>query len=352
MLLVPRPPLLAGRCFTLARFEDTSCQVGSLWEYDGGREANERIAESAVRSVPSQIMHVHQSLTSQQKDANLARVRDNERRSRARRKEYLSELESKYQNCERMGVEANAEIQTAARLVLADNKRLRAMLTSLGVSDADMDRSSQTPSAARDLEGMLSQRRPCGGGGAVSCSEGVRSRPAAAVRPLASSSPQPQQQPQLNAPAVEALDRWSHGSRIHATRMNQVRGHRQQPLPEPMSPAHRPVPRQREESPEPPAFEALNRWSDGNRIHATGMNQILGEQQQPPAGSHATSSNSDATNLEAANYAPGNSRSCHQVADAIRMMHPYIGMELEADLGCAGDEGECTTASVGKETSP
>ncbi|EME40461.1 hypothetical protein DOTSEDRAFT_101639, partial [Dothistroma septosporum NZE10] len=64
--------------------------------------------------------------------------RDNQRRSRARRKEYLSELESKYQNCERVGVEANAEIQTAARLVLADNKRLRAMLKSLGISDADI----------------------------------------------------------------------------------------------------------------------------------------------------------------------------------------------------------------------
>ncbi|KAF2838760.1 hypothetical protein M501DRAFT_907401, partial [Patellaria atrata CBS 101060] len=63
---------------------------------------------------------------------HLARIRDNQRRSRARRKEYLQELEWKYRNCEQLGVEASAEIQLAARRVLEENKRLRALLKQKG----------------------------------------------------------------------------------------------------------------------------------------------------------------------------------------------------------------------------
>ncbi|KAF1817137.1 hypothetical protein P152DRAFT_382253, partial [Eremomyces bilateralis CBS 781.70] len=63
-----------------------------------------------------------------------ARIRDNQRRSRARRKEYLQELEEKYRHCEQMGVEASAEIQAAARKVLDENKKLRAILQQRGLS--------------------------------------------------------------------------------------------------------------------------------------------------------------------------------------------------------------------------
>jgi len=55
-----------------------------------------------------------------------ARVRDNQRRSRARRKEYLQELQSKIQDCERSGVQASLEIQVAARAVSAENASLKA----------------------------------------------------------------------------------------------------------------------------------------------------------------------------------------------------------------------------------
>ncbi|CAF9943205.1 MAG: hypothetical protein ALECFALPRED_010837 [Alectoria fallacina] len=54
-----------------------------------------------------------------------ARIRENQRRSRARRKEYLQELEQKLRKCEQAGVEASVDIQLAARKVAEENKRLR-----------------------------------------------------------------------------------------------------------------------------------------------------------------------------------------------------------------------------------
>jgi hypothetical protein len=56
---------------------------------------------------------------------NPVRVRDNQRRSRARRKEYLQELEAKLRRWEASGVQASVDIQTAARAVQAENARLR-----------------------------------------------------------------------------------------------------------------------------------------------------------------------------------------------------------------------------------
>ena len=70
---------------------------------------------------------------------NLARIRDNQRRSRARRKDYLHELEAKWRVCEQLGVEASAEMQSAARKVLDENKRLRALLRQRGMADDEID---------------------------------------------------------------------------------------------------------------------------------------------------------------------------------------------------------------------
>ncbi|EMC91909.1 hypothetical protein BAUCODRAFT_40476, partial [Baudoinia panamericana UAMH 10762] len=67
------------------------------------------------------------------------RIRDNQRRSRARRKEYLQELETRYRQCEQSGVEATAEVQAAARRVVEENKRLRYLLKQQGFTDAEID---------------------------------------------------------------------------------------------------------------------------------------------------------------------------------------------------------------------
>ncbi|KAI4735668.1 hypothetical protein E4T50_13824 [Aureobasidium sp. EXF-12298] len=95
-----------------------------------------------------------------QKEANVARIRDNQRRSRARRKEYLQELEAKYRLCEAVGAEASQEIQTAARKVLDENERLRRLLRQQGFSDANVDGNgpdecASSSSAAETLSVML-----------------------------------------------------------------------------------------------------------------------------------------------------------------------------------------------------
>ncbi|EFY89842.1 hypothetical protein MAC_04051 [Metarhizium acridum CQMa 102] len=75
----------------------------------------------------------------QDQSASAIRIRDNQRRSRARRKEYVENLERKVQEYERRGVEATLEMQQAARTVAVENSRLKMMLASLGVSEGDVD---------------------------------------------------------------------------------------------------------------------------------------------------------------------------------------------------------------------
>ncbi|KAF5610052.1 uncharacterized protein FSUBG_3581 [Fusarium subglutinans] len=67
--------------------------------------------------------------------ANLARIRDNQRRSRARRREYLQELEQRLRVYELQGVEASSEVQHAARRVAEENRQLRGLLNRHGISD-------------------------------------------------------------------------------------------------------------------------------------------------------------------------------------------------------------------------
>lgn len=105
-----------------------------------------------------------------QKSSNLARIRDNQRRSRARRKEYLQELEAKIRNCEQMGVTASTEIQSAARKVLDENRKLRALLRERGVPETEImaitgasDLTFDGPSPAPMLASMLNTKKTCSG---------------------------------------------------------------------------------------------------------------------------------------------------------------------------------------------
>ncbi|KAH6680175.1 hypothetical protein B0J14DRAFT_259026 [Halenospora varia] len=74
-----------------------------------------------------------------QEKANLARIRDNQRRSRARRKEYLQHLEARLRQCELHGIEASSAIQVAARKVVDENKKLRSLLAQHGVGDDSVE---------------------------------------------------------------------------------------------------------------------------------------------------------------------------------------------------------------------
>ncbi|KAL9124623.1 MAG: hypothetical protein Q9217_006062 [Psora testacea] len=58
-------------------------------------------------------------------NADRIRVRNNQRRARARQKEYIQNLETRLQHYERKGVEATIEVQNAARAVAEENARLR-----------------------------------------------------------------------------------------------------------------------------------------------------------------------------------------------------------------------------------
>ncbi|KAI5360090.1 hypothetical protein Slin15195_G119520 [Septoria linicola] len=64
---------------------------------------------------------------------DLARVRGNQRRSRARHKEYVQELEDKVRRCERQGVQATEAMQAAAREIAAENAYLKELLRCNGI---------------------------------------------------------------------------------------------------------------------------------------------------------------------------------------------------------------------------
>ncbi|KAF4337479.1 bZIP transcription factor domain protein [Fusarium beomiforme] len=66
------------------------------------------------------------------------RIRDNQRRSRARHKEYVESLEKKLKDFERRGVEATLEMQQAARSVAIENSRLRMLLSYRGVTNEEI----------------------------------------------------------------------------------------------------------------------------------------------------------------------------------------------------------------------
>ncbi|KAF7869650.1 hypothetical protein EAF04_004434 [Stromatinia cepivora] len=111
--------------------------------------------------------------------ANLARIRDNQRRSRARRKEYLQELEARLRQCELQGIEASSEIQMAARRVADENKKLRSLLAQQGVGNDIVESYLQMSSeelmisgqyasestSVQQLEHLLQARKAC-------CSDG------------------------------------------------------------------------------------------------------------------------------------------------------------------------------------
>ncbi|KAK1637615.1 hypothetical protein BDP81DRAFT_211613 [Colletotrichum phormii] len=80
------------------------------------------------------------------KSANAIRIRDNQRRSRARHKEFVDELQRKVQDYEKRGTQASLQMQKAARDVAfensrlaTENTRLRALLVSKGVSNGEVD---------------------------------------------------------------------------------------------------------------------------------------------------------------------------------------------------------------------
>jgi hypothetical protein len=84
------------------------------------------------------------------------RVRDNQRRSRARKKEYVQELEQKLRRLEAQGTKASIEIQQAARKVADENTQLRALLHRYGADNEQISRYLRVGSGTPDAEAMSS----------------------------------------------------------------------------------------------------------------------------------------------------------------------------------------------------
>jgi DNA polymerase II large subunit len=71
--------------------------------------------------------------------ASALRIRENQRRSRNRRKELIEELQGRLNEYERKGVEATQDMQRAARKVAQENMRLRSLLARHGVSQEEVE---------------------------------------------------------------------------------------------------------------------------------------------------------------------------------------------------------------------
>jgi len=67
-----------------------------------------------------------------------ARVRENQRRSRARKREYLTSLEEKLRKCREEGAKASVDVQVAARWVVEENRGLRLILNDLGLENDEI----------------------------------------------------------------------------------------------------------------------------------------------------------------------------------------------------------------------
>ncbi|KAI9804232.1 MAG: hypothetical protein M1826_004874 [Phylliscum demangeonii] len=107
---------------------------------------------------------------------HLARIRENQRRSRARRKEYLRELEARWHRCEQAGAEISQEMQAAARRVADENRQLRLMLRWRGVRDDEMAAFLAGPRPAApgdDGDGDGDGDGGGGGGGPVAAGDAV-----------------------------------------------------------------------------------------------------------------------------------------------------------------------------------
>jgi hypothetical protein len=78
-------------------------------------------------------------MASPQPPSILLRNRENQRASRARRKDYIEDLERRVRQFERDGAAATVEVQSAARKVAEENFWLRSLLSQSGVGKDEVD---------------------------------------------------------------------------------------------------------------------------------------------------------------------------------------------------------------------
>ncbi|PKS09247.1 hypothetical protein jhhlp_003861 [Lomentospora prolificans] len=184
------------------------------------------------------------------KSANLERIRNNQRRSRARKKEYVQELEGRLRKVELQGVNAASEIQVAARRVASENKKLRALLHQNGVTEDAIETYLYT-AATPPLDGSPTGRQ-AGFGHSVNSLEQllVPRRPSCASLSVPLPSPQGRssREPSVASDsACHSSGSWEPGPATSATRTSPISASvATSPLPRPtqqLGPMQIPSPR-------------------------------------------------------------------------------------------------------------
>jgi hypothetical protein len=90
------------------------------------------------------------------------RLTENKRRYRARRKEYVVDLERRLKEAQERGVQATKEVQLAAQQVVQENARLRELLGLAGFSHEDVDAwVKQGGSGSRGNDESCARQRTC-----------------------------------------------------------------------------------------------------------------------------------------------------------------------------------------------
>ena len=225
---------------------------------------------------------------------------------------------------------ASAEIQTAARKVVDENKRLRQLLKQRGLSDAEIDglpaNTSENPAystSATALEGMLDLKKPCrSSSGDVGTTPGGHYLPP----PLTSQQTLQSGSREQSAPTSVSPDTM-HGeiASLHSSIASAAPTiHATQPpfeaLPATFSAASETTYQTLPDDGTP--FSEVLDWSD-----------LFPPSRPSPEHMKTTSQ-----------LSPTEYSSCYAAADAIRRVNPDLGCELEEALGCCNGS-ECEVAN-------
>ncbi|KAI0836651.1 hypothetical protein F5Y06DRAFT_273031 [Hypoxylon sp. FL0890] len=97
-------------------------------------------------------------------EAERARLRRNQRNSRARKQAYIESLEKRWNECVRLGAEATVEMQMEARRVQEENRLLRTVLRNQGFDDISIQRALESAKLAESSIDQTKQSNPNGPG--------------------------------------------------------------------------------------------------------------------------------------------------------------------------------------------
>jgi hypothetical protein len=280
--------------------------------------------------------------------ANLARIRDNQRRSRARRKEYLQELEAKLRQCELQGIEASAEIQVAARRVADENKKLRRLLVQNGIAEDRIEAylnsspatdtvmggqyGGNTGHAVQLLEQLLQNRKFCGTDSNMLPSDvvgGTGSRDSSAGVSTVQTSPwdthQASSTHQTMTPS-SSLSKTSNASRGFDSNCGVPHHHRMVSLPRNLSPASNPSGQNSQ------MHDFISQLQSQNLMsYDTSSHQIAQQHLQPYSGPPRSSVYIPTTTSSS------NTNNCGSATDMITSMAGGDPAIVRADLGCPSD---------------